>query len=62
MARSNGNPIHIKILPDEDGMHYCGWFPGGGYSSVGAVRSRTLEQAIAFYFKILHSKWLFLRC
>jgi len=46
----------IKILPDEDGLHYCGLFEGG-YSSVGAVRNITLEQAIRFYLKVFVADW-----
>lgn len=51
------NPIHLRILPDEDGMHYCGYFPGG-YSSVGKVGVRSLEDSIKFYFRILRSEML----
>lgn len=42
----------IRVLPDEDGLHYRGLFDGG-YSSVGRVSARTLSQALAFYRKVL---------
>lgn len=45
---------HIRILPDIDGMHFCGLFEGG-YSSVGVVGKRSLAEAIRFYFKILRA-------
>jgi hypothetical protein len=42
----------IRILPDAGGMCWCGLF-GRGYSSFGRVGVMPLEQAIAFYLRIL---------
>lgn len=48
------HPIHIRILPDEWGMAYCGWFEGG-YSSLGLVQRTSLVEAVKLYLKVLRA-------
>ena len=44
----------IRISPDGEFAepHWCGLFQEG-WSSLGSIRTMTLEQAVKFYFKVL---------